>query len=157
MKARLVAIGERSPNWVDAGLREYQKRLSGWLPLELVEIAPGIRGKGRDPRRASTDEGRRALAALSSKPWHIVALEGSGQQWSSERLAERMLQWRNTGCDLALMIGGPEGHSNEVLAKANEYWSLGAATLPHMLVRLIVAEQLYRACTILAKHPYHRS
>ncbi len=155
MKARLIAVGERAPRWVAEGFAEYQKRLSHWLPLELVEIEPGLRGKSRDPLRASQDEGARVLAALP-KHAHVIALDGGGKPWSSEQLAQRLAHWRGQGRDLALLIGGPEGHAPEVIARADEHWSLGPLTLPHMLVRLVAAEQLYRAAALLANHPYHR-
>ena len=155
MKARLVAVGEHAPAWVADGFAEYRKRLSHWLPLDLVEIAPGLRGKGRDTVRATADEGARVLAALP-KAAHVVTLDGRGRAWSSEALAERLQHWRNGGRDLAFLIGGPEGHAPDVLAASDESWSLGPLTLPHMLVRLLVAEQLYRAAALLANHPYHR-
>ena len=156
MKSTLIAVGERAPDWVASGFSEYQKRLSHWLPLSLQEIAPGVRGKGRDAARATSDEGARVLAALP-KNAHVVALDGRGVAHSSEQLAQRLERWRQDGRDLALLVGGPEGHAAEVLAAADERWSLGPLTLPHMLVRLVVAEQLYRACSLLANHPYHRA
>ncbi|GAB3727737.1 23S rRNA (pseudouridine(1915)-N(3))-methyltransferase RlmH [Luteimonas pelagia] len=156
MKARLVAVGERPPRWVADGFAEYSKRLSHWLPLDLVEVAPGVRGKGRDTARAMADEGSRVLAALQGD-LHVVALDGRGRAWSSEQLSARLEHWRGQGRDLAFLVGGPEGHAPDVFARADECWSLGPATLPHMLVRLLVAEQLYRACAMLANHPYHRA
>ncbi|WVL66309.1 23S rRNA (pseudouridine(1915)-N(3))-methyltransferase RlmH [Xanthomonas campestris pv. campestris] len=156
MKCRLIATGERAPAWVAQGFAEYQKRLSHWMPLELVEIEPGLRGKGRGAQRAIDDEGRRVLAALP-KNAHVVALDVPGRPLSSEQLAQRMEHWRGQGRDLAFLIGGPEGHAADVVKSANESWSIGPLTLPHMLVRLIVAEQLYRAAAMLANHPYHRA
>jgi 23S rRNA (pseudouridine1915-N3)-methyltransferase len=156
MKGRLIAVGERAPPWVAEGFSEYQKRLSHWLPLELLEVTPGLRGKGRDAARAMHDEGQRVIAGLP-KNVHIVTLDGRGKAYSSEQLAQRLEFWRQQGRDLAFLIGGPEGHAAEVISSANESWSLGPLTLPHMLVRLLIAEQLYRACSLLANHPYHRA
>ncbi len=156
MKARLIAVGEGAPHWVAEGFAEYRKRLSHWLPLELVEITPGLRGKGRDPQRAMQDEGARVLAAVP-KAARIILLDDRGKAHDSAQLATRLEHWRGSGQDLAFLIGGPEGHAPEVRAAAAESWSLGPATLPHMLVRLIVAEQIYRAASILANHPYHRA
>jgi 23S rRNA (pseudouridine1915-N3)-methyltransferase len=156
MKARLIAVGENAPSWVAAGFEEYRKRLSHWLPLDLVEIEPGMRGKGRDPVRAIDDEGSRVLASLP-KNTHVILLDGGGKPWTSEQLAQRLEHWRGLGRDLALLVGGPEGHAGDVVSRADERWSLGPLTLPHMLVRLVVAEQLYRAASLLANHPYHRA
>jgi 23S rRNA (pseudouridine1915-N3)-methyltransferase len=144
------------PAWVAQGFAEYRKRLSRELPLDLVEVALGNRGKSRDPVRATIDEGSAVLAAIAADT-HVVALDGRGKTWSSEALAEQLGNWRMQGRDLAILIGGPDGHADEVLARANQLWSLGPLTLPHMLVRLVVVEQLYRATTILAGHPYHRA
>lgn len=155
MKAVLIAVGERAPDWVASGFSEYQKRLSHWLPLSLQEVAPGMRGKGRDAARAMSEEGARVLAALPRQA-HVICLDGRGKLQSSEQLARRLEAWRQGGRDLAFLIGGPEGHAPEVIAAADESWSLGPLTLPHMLVRLIVAEQIYRAASLLANHPYHR-
>ncbi|MBS0212396.1 MAG: 23S rRNA (pseudouridine(1915)-N(3))-methyltransferase RlmH [Proteobacteria bacterium] len=156
MKARLIAVGDHAPDWVTTGYADYARRLSHWLPLELVEITPGMRGKHRDVERAMTDEGARVLAALP-KGAQVVLLDDKGRMHSSTQLAQRLEHWRGQGRDLALLIGGPEGHAPAVRAAAHESWSLGPATLPHMLVRLIVAEQIYRAASLLANHPYHRA
>lgn len=143
------------PGWVADGFSEYRKRLSRELPIELVEVAAGARGKGRDIQRAIREEGVSLLAALP-KDAHVVALDGAGQAWSSEELSGHLADWRMQGRDLAVLIGGPDGHCDEVLTVADQRWSLGPLTLPHMLVRLVVIEQLYRAAALLAGHPYHR-
>ena len=156
MRARLIAVGERMPAWVAEGFGEYRKRLAHDLPLELIELKPGLRGKGRDDSRAMADEGAAILAALP-RDTHVVALDGRGKTWSSEELATQLAAWRMSGRDLAFLIGGPDGHAAEVLTRADQRWSLGPLTLPHMLVRLVLAEQLYRATTLLAGHPYHRA
>ena len=156
MRARLIAVGERMPAWVADGFAEYRKRLSHDLPLDLVEVKLGTRGKGRDPARAIAEEGAAVRAALP-KDAHIVALDNRGSAWSSEQLASELKRWRMEGRDLVLLIGGPDGHAADVFALAHQRWSLGPLTLPHMLVRLVVAEQLYRAATVLAGHPYHRA
>jgi 23S rRNA (pseudouridine1915-N3)-methyltransferase len=156
MRARLIAVGERMPAWVADGFAEYRKRLSHELPLELVEVKSGDRGKGRDPARAIAGEGAVVRAALP-KDAHIVALDGRGAAWTSEELADALRRWRMDGRDLAFLIGGADGHAPEMLADAHQRWSLGPLTLPHMLVRLVVVEQLYRAASMIAGHPYHRA
>lgn len=156
MRTRLISVGERMPSWVADGFAEYRKRLSRELPLELVEIPLGARGKGRDPARAIAEEGAAVLAALP-RDAHVVALDGRGKPWSSEQLAQELARWRMGARDLAILVGGPDGHAADVLGRADQCWSLGPLTLPHMLVRLVVAEQLYRAVSILEGHPYHRA
>ncbi len=155
MHTRILAVGDRMPAWVAAGFGEYRKRLSHDLPLELVEIRPGVRGKGRDDARARADEGAAVLAALPHDT-QTVALDGRGKLWTSEQLAEQLASWRMSGRDLAFVIGGPDGHAESVLQHADQRWSLGPLTLPHMLVRLLLIEQLYRANSLLKGHPYHR-
>ena len=156
IKARLIAIGERMPGWVAEGFAQYCKRLTHTLPLTCTELKSGLRGKGRDTTRALRDEGAAILAALP-KDNHVVALDGRGKPWSSQDLAAQWTTWRLAGRDLAFLVGGPDGHADEVLMRADQCWSLGPLTLPHMLVRLVVVEQLYRATTMTIGHPCHRS
>ncbi len=154
MRAHLIAVGERMPAWVQAGYAEYAKRLAHELPLQLVELSTKSRGH-RDSARAIADEGQSMLAAIP-RGAHVVALDGRGQPWSSEDLAAQLARWRMQGSDLAFLIGGPDGLAAAALEHARQRWSLGPATLPHPLVRVVVAEQLYRAVSQLGNHPYHR-
>jgi len=151
MRAWLIAVGERMPAWVQAGYAEYAKRLSRELPLQLVEIST----KTRDPARLTAEEGAALLGAIP-KGAHVVALDGRGKTWSSEELATQLARWRMQGKDLAFLIGGADGLAPAVLERADQHWSLGSLTFPHPLVRIVVAEQLYRASSQLAHHPYHR-
>ena len=151
MRAHLIAVGERMPAWVQTGFAEYAKRLSRELPLELIEVA----AKSRDPARAMSEEGTALLAAIP-KGAHVVALDGRGKPWSSEELAQQLARWRMQGKDLAFLIGGADGFAPALLDRVDQKWSLGPATLPHPLVRIVVAEQLYRAASLLGNHPYHR-
>ncbi len=154
MRAHLLSVGERMPDWLAQGFAEYQKRLAPWLPLQLREIRLA-RGRTLSPAQARAAEAEALLAALPREAW-IIALDARGTPWSSEQLAERMAAWRMGGRDVYLLIGGAEGLADTVLQRAHARWSLGPLTLPHMLVRVIVAEQLYRAASLLAGHPYHR-
>lgn len=152
MRAFMIAVGERMPAWVQQGFAEYAKRLSRELPLELIEVA----AKSRDPARAISEEGAALLAAIP-KGAHVVALDGRGKAWSSEELAQQLARWRMQGKDLAFLIGGADGFAPTALDRADQKWSLGPATLPHPLVRIVVIEQLYRASSLLVNHPYHRA
>ncbi len=152
MRACLIAVGERMPAWVSEGFGEFVKRLTRELPLQLVEVS----AKSRDPARAMAEEGQALLAAVP-KNAHVVALDGRGKAWSSEELAEQLGRWRMLGKDIAFLIGGADGLAPAVLARADQHWSLGPLTLPHPLVRIVVAEQLYRAASLLSHHPYHRA
>ena len=156
MDIYLIAVGEKMPRWVQEGYGEYAKRLPAECALKLVEIAPGKRGKNADIARAMRDEGERMLAAIP-KGAHVVALEVKGRDWSTEQLAEQLDGWMAGGRDIALLVGGPEGLADGCRARADQQWSLSPLTLPHPLVRVLLAEQLYRAWSILRNHPYHRA
>jgi len=155
MRAYLIAVGERMPSWVGEGYAEYAKRLSHDLPLQLIEIPAKARGKNADVARIMSEEAAAVLAAIP-RGAHAIALDGRGKGYSSEQLAEQLERWRMQGSDLAFLIGGPDGFTDAVLDRAQQRWSLGPATLPHPLVRIVVAEQLYRAMSLLNHHPYHR-
>ncbi|MDX1624964.1 MAG: 23S rRNA (pseudouridine(1915)-N(3))-methyltransferase RlmH [Wenzhouxiangellaceae bacterium] len=150
MQLRVIAVGRRMPSWVAEGWREYARRMPSHLPLELVEVEAD-RAAG-DARAA---EGA-ALAARCLRPGVVVALDGSGSAWTTQRLAGRLEDWQMNGDPVQFLVGGADGHAPELLETADLRWSLGPLTLPHMLVRVILAEQLYRATSILSGHPYHR-
>ena len=155
MKLRLIAIGQRMPGWVQDGFQEYAQRMPRELGLELVELPLGARGRGADTSKAQVLEGSKLLAR--SRDMHRVVLDERGRHWGSVELATQLSAWMQGGRDVALLVGGPDGHSAEVMAAADQRWSLSKLTLPHALVRVVLAEQLYRAWTVLANHPYHRS
>lgn len=155
MRIKLITVGTKMPAWVEAGYHDYHKRLPRDCQVELVELPLGNRGKNADIKRAMADEGRAMLAAIP-KGDKVLVLDVKGKPWSTEQLAERMADWRMQGCNYSLLIGGPDGLAPECLALADAKWSLSALTLPHPLVRIVLIEQLYRACTILSNHPYHK-
>ncbi|MCG8432421.1 MAG: 23S rRNA (pseudouridine(1915)-N(3))-methyltransferase RlmH [Gammaproteobacteria bacterium] len=156
MRIQLLAIGTRMPAWVDAGYTEYAERLPADCRMELVEIPLGVRSKGGDVARAVASEGTKMLRAVG-KGNVIIALDVKGISWSTEELAGRLKQWMQEGRNLSLLVGGPDGLAADCLQAAHQKWSLSPLTLPHGLVRVLIAEQFYRAWSILRGHPYHRS
>lgn len=152
----LLAVGSRVPAWVDTGCREYARRLPRECRLELVTVAAARRGKGAGTARAVAAEGRRLLAAVPAQA-RVVALDQGGEPWTTRMLASRLARWLQEGRDVALLVGGADGLAPACLERAEQRWSLSPLTLPHALVRVIVAEQLYRAWSLLAGHPYHRA
>lgn len=155
MRLRVVAVGTRMSGWVDTAFAEYARRLQSTMPLEITEVATAGRGNSGDSPRAMQQEGKRILALLTGRE-HAVALDERGPEWSTVELARWLEERRRSGLDLTFIIGGPDGLAPEVLARSQQRWSLSRLTLPHGMVRVLLAEQLYRASTILAGHPYHR-
>jgi 23S rRNA (pseudouridine1915-N3)-methyltransferase len=156
MLIRLIAAGTRLPGWVNEGFREYSGRLGPELRLELREIAVTHRSKNAAIDRVRGEEGRRMLEAVSPG-MYLGVLDVAGRALSSEQLARWLAQRLADGRDVALLIGGPDGLDPECIRRAEFRWSLSPLTFPHALVRLLVAEQLYRAASILKSHPYHRA
>ena len=155
MRIHLVAVGKRMPAWVAAGFNEYNKRLPRELRLELIEITPVVRTKSTIIRKVLTEEARRIRDAIPNNAL-VIALDEHGIQIDSNILSRKIEAWSRQGQDLAFIIGGADGLDTDLKHKANMLWSLSSMTLPHALVRVIVAEQIYRAWTILQRHPYHR-
>ena len=154
MRIRLVSAGTRLPGWVNEGHAEYAKRLSGYR-YELIEIPTPRRAGGADIARAVATEGRRMLEVIGTRDY-VVALEVTGRAMTTPELARWLAARRADARDLAFVIGGPDGLSPELLERADFRWSLSPLTWPHGLARIMVAEQLYRAESLLKGHPYHR-
>lgn len=156
MRFHLVAIGTRMPDWVSAGFDDYARRLHGGARLQLHEIpAANRKGNGSDPDRARGEEAERIRRAVPSRA-HVIALEVGGRSLDTESIADRLREWNREGSEVAFLVGGPDGLDPALSRSADERWSLSALTLPHALVRVVLAEQLYRALSILHNHPYHR-
>ena len=155
MHIRLLAVGERLAPWVNQGYQEYARRLPAECSLQLIEIPALRRGKGADLKRVMEQEGQRMLRAVPPRS-ALWALDQHGKQWTTLQLARQLEGWMRDGDDLTLLVGGPEGLAPECRKRARGLWSLSPLTLPHPLVRVVVAEQLYRAWTVLSGHPYHR-
>ncbi|MGH8443216.1 MAG: 23S rRNA (pseudouridine(1915)-N(3))-methyltransferase RlmH [Nevskiaceae bacterium] len=156
MKVRLIAVGTRMPKWVEAGVAEYQPRLPREWRFEVVEVPVAKRGDHPDIDRLKRVEGEKMLRAISPGA-EVVALEERGESLSTVQWAQAVQAWQREGRDVALLIGGPDGLAPECLARASRKWSLSKLTLPHALVRVFVVEQLYRAWSVAAGHPYHRA
>jgi len=155
MKIRILTLTHKSPAWIKTGYEEYAKRLPPTCALELVEIPAEKRTSHADIKRIIEREAEKMLAAI--KPTHrVIALDVKGKAWTTEQLKEQLAHWQQDGRHIDLLIGGPDGLSPLCLQKAEHIWSLSTLTFPHMLVRVMVAEQIYRAWSMLQQHPYHR-
>jgi len=155
MRVRLVAVGTRAPGWVRDACEDYITRLGSRLPVSVIEIGASPRSGSASAQGAVAREGERVRAALRREDY-VVALDERGTEFSTRELAAWLKVRMQEGEDLAFVIGGPDGLAPEVLARSALRWSLSRLTLPHMLVRVVLAEQLYRAHSLLAGHPYHR-
>ena len=156
MKVRVLSVGTKMPAWVQQGIAEYSKRMKGELDFSLHEIPMAKRSKNSNIQQCIQKESDALLAALPSSDY-VVALDVLGKSFSTEDLADKIIDYRRQGQNLSLLIGGPDGMSAECLARAAERWSLSSLTFPHPLVRVLITEQFYRAISIIKGHPYHRS
>lgn len=158
MRIRIIAVGTKMPDWVEQGYAEYAKRMPRDVTVEMLELPLAQRGKNTDIATAMAKEGELMLAAIEKggKGEQVIALDVKGKPWSTEQLAENLAGWKMSGFNYCLLIGGPDGLAPECQALASVKWSLSPLTLPHPLVRIVVIEQLYRACSILQNHPYHK-
>ncbi|WP_144393076.1 23S rRNA (pseudouridine(1915)-N(3))-methyltransferase RlmH [Pleionea sediminis] len=155
MIIRLIAVGHKMPDWVDKAYREYARRLPHECKLELVEINAAKRGKQADIARIMAKEAELIKSAIHPGDW-VVALDVEGKAWSTPQLAKQITRWQEQGRNISLLVGGPEGLTPDIRNMADQKWSLSALTLPHPLVRVVVAEALYRAWSVTVNHPYHR-
>ncbi len=155
MQIHLISVGNRMPGWAQQAHGEYARRMAQECELVLREIPLAKRrGNPGTPRRVE-QEGVRMLAAIP-RGAHVIALDLGGKQWTTEELSSALTRWLERGRDIALLVGGPDGLSPACLERADELWCLSRLTFPHVLVRVIIAEQLYRAFSVLHHHPYHR-
>lgn len=155
MKTKLIGIGNKMPTWVTMAYQEYVKRLPPQYAIELIEIPLKTRNKNTDSHRLIEQEGDAMLKAIAPQDY-VIALDIPGKRWSTEQLAAKFNDWQQLGTNITILIGGPEGLAPSCKQRADESWSLSLLTFPHPLVRVILAEQLYRAWSILQNHPYHK-
>lgn len=156
MKFLVCAVGHKMPEWVAAGFQEYAKRMPHEAGIELLEIKPEKRGGGKKPEQLRAAEGDRIRALLPSK-CRIVAMDEHGRQWTTAKLADAITGWMKDGGDTVFLIGGADGLDASIKNSADEVLALSAFTLPHGLARILLAEQLYRAMSLIKGHPYHRA
>ncbi|MFT6732862.1 MAG: 23S rRNA (pseudouridine1915-N3)-methyltransferase [Polaribacter sp.] len=155
MKIKLIAVGTKMPVWVETAFAAYAQRLPKDCSLELIEIAVAKRTKNQLADKWKEKEGELILKAIDPSDW-VVALEVDGQNWTTSKLAKQIVNWQGKGCNVALLVGGPDGLSADCLARAQQKWSLSALTFPHPMVRVILSEAIYRAWSVTVNHPYHR-
>ena len=155
MKLNLIAVGKRMPKWVDLALTEYIKRLPKNINFNLNEIAPEKRSRNRSLQELKKNEDEKINTLISSTNI-VIALDEKGEVISRHRRAGELQIWIDQQLDVGILIGGADGLSDSIKNRASKIWSLSKMTLPHALARVIFIEQLYRASTILNKHPYHR-
>lgn len=156
LRLKVITASNRQPDWVEQGTDDYAKRLRGRCTLEIKSIGLARRTSSTPVERAIADEGERMLALVPDGA-HVVALAETGNPWTTAQLAAKLERWMQLGAPVSLLVGGPDGLSPACVARANERWSLSSLTLPHGLVRIVVAEALYRAWSLLENHPYHRA
>ena len=155
MRIHLITVANKAPAWVVEGYSEYAKRMPPEARLELVEVKPEPREGGKTPEQMMAAEGKRILAAIP-KGATLVALDERGRDTDTKSLAKLLEGWLTGGTDVALVVGGPDGLAPEIKSKAAALLRLSSLTLPHALVRVLLAEALYRAWSVVKGHPYHR-
>ncbi len=155
MKLKLIAVGKRMPTWVTMAFDEYRKRLPREINFELIEIDCPKRQKQQHIAQLIAKESKVMLSHIGKQDT-VIALDEHGTNWNTKELAKQLHNWLQSGSDICLLVGGPDGLADSCKQRATQQWALSALTLPHPIIRPIIAEQIYRAWTILHNHPYHR-
>lgn len=155
MVIHFITVGQKMPKWVQDGYQEYAKRLPKACALKLIELPMASRGKSNSVDRMKTEEAKRILEVVP-KGARLIVLDEHGQQVTTKGLADKMEDWLASGQDIALIVGGPDGLEKSLIEQAQWKWGLSKLTLPHPMVRILVAEQIYRAWSVIQNHPYHR-
>lgn len=155
MKFFILAVGNKMPDWIKAGYYEYIKRLPRGISVQLIEIKPEKRSSGKETEQLLSAE-RQRIQALLPRDSQTVVLDERGQQWATIKFANVIKEWITTGSTIVFIIGGANGLHHDIKCNAVGIIALSKLTLPHGLVRVLLAEQLYRAVSIIKGHPYHR-
>ncbi|MBT4835851.1 MAG: 23S rRNA (pseudouridine(1915)-N(3))-methyltransferase RlmH [Methylococcales bacterium] len=155
MKIHLLSIGSKMPAWIESGVSEYQKRMPQECTVKLIEIPLSKYQKNLSQHQILIQDQEKILKKIPANT-HVVILDKTGQSWDTMKLSGELEQWMFKGQDVSIVIGGPEGFDKNGLKVASQIWSLSNLTFPHMLVRVMVVEQLYRAWSVLKNHPYHK-
>ncbi|QKI88562.1 23S rRNA (pseudouridine(1915)-N(3))-methyltransferase RlmH [Thiomicrorhabdus xiamenensis] len=155
MVIHFITVGQKMPKWVQDGYQEYAKRLPKACALKLIELPMANRGKSNSVDKMKAEEAKRILEAVP-KGARLIVLDEHGQQVTTKGLADKMEDWLGSGQDIALIVGGPDGLEKSLIDQAQWKWGLSKLTMPHPMVRILVAEQIYRAWSVIQNHPYHR-
>lgn len=155
MIIHFIVVGQKMPKWVTDGYQEYAKRLPKACQIKLVELPMAVRTKNANAEQFKAEEAKKILAAIP-KGSKLIVLDEHGHQPTTLKLSEKLDEWLSSGQDIALIVGGPDGLDASLIQQAKWKWSLSSLTLPHPMVRILVAEQIYRAWSVLQNHPYHR-
>jgi 23S rRNA (pseudouridine1915-N3)-methyltransferase len=156
MRIVLATVARKPPSWVREGFEEYVKRLPPQLTLNRIEVKPLSRVDSESAESAKRREAERLREVIPGKA-RVIALDEHGNGWSTLELSTQLQRWMEDGRDVALLVGGADGLDAAILKSADAVWSLSRLTLPHAFVQVIVAEQIYRAWSVLNNHPYHRA
>ena len=156
MRIKLIAVGTKMPVWVNQGVEEYTKRLPREWAFKIAEVPLAKRPKNYSPAVVQASESKHVAEVLDSKARSVV-LDVTGKAVSTEQLAQQLQKWQEDARDVEILVGGPDGFTRDFVTSCDQRLSLSALTLPHPLVRLLLAEQLYRAWSVNAGHPYHRA